>query len=61
MRFKTVRLMTICNGPKGIMFTNDEFGLLQMISEIDVEWCASEDAGSRRRVDYEILHWLERE
>ena len=43
------------------MFTNDEFGLLQMISEIDVEWCASEDAGSRRRVDYEILHWLERE
>ena len=32
-----------------------------MVSEPDTGWCASEDPGSERRVDCEILLRLERE
>ena len=31
-----------------------------MVLELDTEWCASEDTGSSRGVDCEILHRLER-
>ena len=31
-----------------------------MVLELDTGWCASEDAGSRRVVDCEIPHRLER-
>ena len=48
MCFKTVKLMAICNGPKGTIFTNAEFGWLQMVSEISIKRCASEDAGPCR-------------
>ena len=40
--------------------TSSELGLLQIVSEIDTEWCANEDAGPPRKVDCEIPHWLER-
>ena len=52
--------MTIRNVPKRTISTGGGLGLLQMISEPDTEWCASEDAGPPKRVDCEILHWLER-
>ena len=40
------------------MSTSGELELLQMVSEPDTERCAT--LGSQG-VDYEILHWLERE
>ena len=36
MRFKIVRLTTICNGAKRIMFASGGLGLLQMVSELDI-------------------------
>ena len=55
-----MRLMTICNGQKRTISTSSRLGLLQMVSELDIEWCASEDVGPSRGVDYEISHQLER-
>ena len=48
MRFKTVRLMAICNGSKQTISVSGGFRLLQMVSEPDIEWCDSEDAGPPR-------------
>ena len=39
-----MRLTTICNGPKQTIFASGELELLQMVTELDTEWCASEDA-----------------
>ena len=36
------------------------FERLQMVSESNIAWCASEDVGRRRGVDCEIPHRLER-
>ena len=57
MNFKTVRLTTIRNGPKRMIFVSGGFGLLQMVLESDTERCASEDAESSRGMDCEIPHW----
>ena len=42
--FKTLRLTAICNEPKRIISTSSGLGLLQMISESNIERCASKDA-----------------
>ena len=47
MLFKTVRLMTIRNGPKRTISVSGGFGWLQMVSEPDIGRSASEDAGSQ--------------
>ena len=60
MCFKTVKLTAICNGSKWTIFASGGLGLLQMVSEPDTEWCASEDVGLLREVYCEIPHWLER-
>ena len=62
----------ICNGLKQTIFASSEFELLQMVSQLGTERCASEDVGCHnrkhdrdtgppRRVNYEIPHWLERQ
>ena len=61
MHFKTVRLTTIHNELKLTISIRSEFELLQMVLKLDTEWCASENVGSPRGVDYEIPHQLERE
>ena len=53
-------LKSIHNGPKRPISANGGLGLLQMVSELDTGWCASEDVGTPRGMDYEIPHWLER-
>ena len=60
MRFKIVRLTTICNGLKRKIFASGVLELLQMVSELDTGWCASKDAGLSMGVDCEISHQLER-
>ena len=40
--------MTIRNKPKRTISARGEFGLLQMVSGSNTEWCASEDAGLPR-------------
>ena len=52
---------TILVTTDGIDLEFFEFGQLQMVSEPDIRRCASEDVGSTREVDCEILHRLERE
>ena len=49
----------IRNGPKRTIFTHRGLGLLQIASELDTRWCASEDTGPKG-VDCEIPHRLER-
>ena len=61
MRFKTTRLTVIHNGPKQTIFASSGLELLQMVSELGSERCASEDAGPSTGVDCEIPHRLERE
>ena len=58
MRFKIVRLTTICNKLRTISASKG-LELLQMVSKLDTGWCASEDAGPQG-MDCEIPHWLER-
>ena len=58
MRFKTVRLTAIHNGPKRTISASGRIGLLQIVSELDTRRCVSEDAGSPRGVDCEISHRL---
>ena len=61
MRFTTVRLTTIRNGPKETISASGGFGLLKMELELDTGRCVSEDAGPpRKRVDCEIPYRLER-
>ena len=48
MRFKTVRLMAIRNGPRRTISTSGGLGLVQVISKSGTERCASEDAGPPR-------------
>ena len=43
MRFKTVRLMTIRNGPKKTISASGGLELLQMVSKPDTGRCASKD------------------
>ena len=45
MHFKTVRLTTICNGPRRIISASCGLELLQMVTELDTGWCVSEDVG----------------
>ena len=45
MRFKIVRLLAIRNGSKQTISASGRLELLQMVSEQDTGWCASEDAG----------------
>ena len=52
--------MTICNGSKWTIFASGGLELLQMISELGTKWCANKDGESRRGVDCEIAHRLER-
>ena len=47
-------------GKKRTVSTSDGLRLLQIISESDIERCASEDVGPPRGVDYDIPHRLER-
>ena len=42
-----MRLTTICIGPKRTISARSEIGLLQMVLELDDEWCANEDVGPR--------------
>ena len=56
-----MRPTTVRNGPKRIVSVSDRLGLLQMVSKPVTGWCANEDAGPPRIVDYEIPHRLERE
>ena len=51
MRFKTMRLTTICNELKRTISSSVELGLLQMASKPDTEWYASEDAGPPRGIN----------
>ena len=60
MRFKTVSLTVIRNGPKRTIFASNELRLFQMVLELDTGWCANEDAGPSRGVDCEIPYRLER-
>ena len=46
--------------PKRTIYVSGGLGLLQMVLELDIGRCASEDAGVPRGVDYEIPHRLER-
>ena len=52
----------ICNGLKRTISVSGVLGLglLQMVSELDTELCASEDVGPQGGVDCEIPHWLGR-
>ena len=52
--------MAIRNGPKRTISASDGLGLLQMVSEPDIERCVSEEVGLSRAVDCEIPHRLER-
>ena len=61
MRFKTVRLMTIRNGPKRTISASGGLGLLQMVSEPNTGQRASGDAAPPKGVDCEIPRRLERE
>ena len=61
MRFKTVRLTAIPNGPKWTISPSGGLVLLQMVSEPNIVRCANEDTGLLRGLDYEIPHRLERE
>ena len=59
MHFKIVRLMAIRTRPKWTIFTSGGFGLLQMVSESDTKWCASENVGKiphRWRRERNILY-----
>ena len=53
-------MMTILNGSKRIISASGGLGLLQMISELGTERCASKDSEPRKGVDCEILYRLER-
>ena len=48
MCFITVRLTTIRNVPKWTISVSGGFELLQMVLELDTEWCASEGVGPTR-------------
>ena len=50
----------IRNRPKWTISVSGGFGMLQIVSESNTGWCASEDAGPLRRVDCEIPPRLER-
>ena len=54
MRFKIVRLTTICNRLKLLLVLE----LLQMVSELGFVRCANENTRSSREWICEILHWL---
>ena len=60
MCFKIVRLTAIRNGSKRTISASGEFELLRMVSESDNGRYVSEEVGSPRGVDCEILHQLER-
>ena len=60
MRFKTVRLTALRNGPKRTISTSGGLGLLQIVSEPDTKQCASKNLGPPSGVDFEIPHRLER-
>ena len=50
-------------GPQGgerAISASSGLGLLQMVSEPDTEWCASENVGPSKEMNYEISHRLER-
>ena len=47
-RFKIVRPTAIRNGPKWTIFASGGLGLLQMVSELHTERCASVDTGPQR-------------
>ena len=51
----------IGNGPKWTIFTNNELGLLQMISEPDIGCCVNEITECPKGVNCEIPRWLESE
>ena len=53
--------MGIRNESKWTISASGGLGLLQMVSKLDIGWCASEDAEPPRGVDCEIPHRLERE
>ena len=50
----------IHNESKRTISTNGGLELLQMISELIIEQCASENVRLPRGVDCKISHWLER-
>ena len=50
----------IHNGPKWTISASGGLELLQMVSELETEWCASEDAWPLRRVNCEIPLRLEK-
>ena len=54
-----MRLRAIYNRPKCTISVKSGFELLQMVLELDIERCASEDVGPPKGVDCEILHRLE--
>ena len=54
------RLTAICNESRQTISVSDGLELLQIITELNIELCASEDAKSPREMNYEISHWLER-
>ena len=60
MRFKTLRLIAMCNELKRTISASGGLELLQMVSEPNTGWCANEDVGLPRGVDCEIPHRLER-
>ena len=60
MCFEIVRLTEIYNEPKWTIFASGGLELLQIVSELDTRWGASEDVGPPREVDCEISHRLER-
>ena len=60
MYFKNLEGKPERESPKRTISTSGGLGLLQMVSEPDTEWCASEDVGLPRGVDCEIPHQLER-
>ena len=46
--------------PKRTISASGGLGLLQIVSEPDIGWCASEDVGPPRGLDCEIPYRLER-
>ena len=44
---KTVKLKAIHNRPKRTISVNSTLGMLQIVSEPDIEQCDSEDAGPK--------------
>ena len=52
--------MAICNEAKWTISASSGLELLQMVSELDIGQCASEDVGLPREVDCEIPHQLEK-